>query len=180
MAVETTPMEVAPGAAYDWHHIFDALPEEHDYVVDELDGKLPEGLVGTLYRNGPGKNEVGGKPYAHLFDGDAMLSQFVFDGDSVRYRNRHVRTTHYLAERAADRPLMRGYGQQRPGGPLANAFRTPANVANISVQYHSGNLLALYERGHPSLLDTDTLYTLGEDDFEGELKGGDTDSAQPT
>ena len=49
-------------------------------MVDEIDGHLPEGLTGTLYRNGPGKNEVGGKPYAHLFDGDGLLSQFAFDG----------------------------------------------------------------------------------------------------
>jgi all-trans-8'-apo-beta-carotenal 15,15'-oxygenase len=136
--------------------------------------------VGTLYRNGPGKNEVGGKPYAHLFDGDAMLSQFTFDGRQVRYRNRFVRTTHYLAERAADKPLMRGYGQQRPGGPLANAFRTPANPANTSVTYHAGNLLALYEGGRPWQLDPDTLDTIGEYDFDGELKGGYAYSAHPT
>src|SRR5438093_12533837 len=118
MTVQTPEIEQASSAVPDWHGIFDSLLEEHDYEVDQIDGKLPEGLVGTLYRNGPGKNEVGGKPYAHLFDGDAMLSQFVLDGESVRYRNRYVRTTHYLAERAADRPLTRGYGQQRPGGVL--------------------------------------------------------------
>ena len=129
----------------DWHRIFETLADEHDYAVDEVEGRLPGELVGTLYRNGPGRNEVGGKPYAHLFDGDGLLSQFVFDGRRVRYRNRFVRTTHYLAERAADRPVMRNYGQQRPGGPLGNAFRMPANVANTSVQYHAGNLLALYE-----------------------------------
>jgi len=180
MAIDTKHQQAQPKATQDWHRIFDALPEEHDYVVDEIEGRLPEALVGTLYRNGPGKNEVGGKPYAHLFDGDAMLSQFVFDGRTVRYRNKYVQTTHYLAERAADKPLMRGYGQQRPGGPLANAFRSPANVANINVQYHSGNLLALYEGGHPWRIDPDTLDTLGEYDFDGELKGGYTYSAHPT
>jgi all-trans-8'-apo-beta-carotenal 15,15'-oxygenase len=166
-------------AGYDWHRIFDSVGE-HDYFVDEIEGQLPEALVGTLYRNGPGKNEVGGKPYAHLFDGDAMLSQFVFEGGRIRYRNRYVRTTHYLAERAADKPLMRGYGQQRPGGVLANAFRTPANVANINVTYHSGNLLALWEGGRPWRLDPDTLETIGEYDFDGELKGGYAYSAHPT
>src|SRR4051812_44190340 len=106
---------------HNWHRIFDTLPDEHDYIVDEIEGRLPEGLVGTLYRNGPGKNEVGGTPYAHLFDGDAMLSQFTIDENRVRYRNKYVRTTHYLKERSADKPLMRGYGQQRPGGPFTNA-----------------------------------------------------------
>jgi all-trans-8'-apo-beta-carotenal 15,15'-oxygenase len=164
----------------DWHRIFDTLPDEHDYLVDELEGSLPEGLAGTLYRNGPAKNEVGGTPYAHLFDGDAMLSQFTIDGGRVRYRNKYVRTTHYLKERAADKPLMRGYGQQRPGGPFTNAFRTPANVANISVTYHAGHLLALWEGGRPWQLDPDTLDTIGEYDFDGELKASYAYSAHPT
>jgi all-trans-8'-apo-beta-carotenal 15,15'-oxygenase len=168
-------------AGHDWHRIFDTLPDEHDYVVDEIQGRLPEGLAGTLYRNGPAKNEVGGTPYAHLFDGDAMLSQFTLDGrGGVRYRNKYVRTTHYLKERSADKPLMRGYGQQRPGGPLMNAFRTPANTANISVTYHAGHLLALWEGGRPWELDPDTLDTIGEYDFDGELKGGYSYSAHPT
>jgi all-trans-8'-apo-beta-carotenal 15,15'-oxygenase len=165
---------------HDWHRIFDTLPDEHDYVVDEIEGRLPEGLAGTLYRNGPGKNEVGGTPYAHLFDGDAMLSQFTFEDNRVRYRNRYVRTTHYLKERSADKPLMRGYGQQRPGGPLTNGFRMPANVANISVTYHAGHLLALWEGGRPWQLDPDTLDTIGEYDFDGELKAGYAYSAHPT
>ena len=174
----TTAPQAAPQA--DWHRIFESLADEHSYTVDEIDGHLPEGLVGTLYRNGPGKNEVGGKPYAHLFDGDGLLSQFAFDGKQLHYRNRFVRTTHYLAERAADKPVMRNYGQQRPGGPLANAFRAPANVANTSVQFHAGDLLALYEGGRPWQLDPDTLETLGEYDYDGQLKNSYTYSAHPT
>jgi all-trans-8'-apo-beta-carotenal 15,15'-oxygenase len=180
MATTINRTKDAQPAQADWHRVFETLEAEYDYEVDEIEGKLPQGLVGTLYRNGPGKNEVGGKPYAHLFDGDGLLSQFVFDGKGVHYRNRYVRTTHYLAERAADKPVMRNYGQQRPGGPLANAFRTPANVANTSVQYHAGNLLALYEGGRPWQLDPDTLETLGEYDYDGKLKSSFTYSAHPT
>ena len=180
MTTQISQPQQAARPQHDWHRIFETLPDGHDYAVDEIEGRLPEGLVGTLYRNGPAKNEVGGKPYAHLFDGDAMLSQLILDGHGVRYRNKYVRTTHYLKERNADKPLMRGYGQQRPGGPLANAFRTPANVANINVTYHSGNLLALWEGGRPWRLDPDTLDTIGEYDFDGELKAGYSYSAHPT
>src|SRR5689334_19510028 len=117
MTVQVTQSEQSVQAA-DWHRIFETLPDEHDYVVDEIEGRMPEGLVATLYRDGPAKNEVGGTPYALLFDGDAMLSQFTIDERGrVRYRNRYVRTTHYLKERTADKPLMRGYAQQKPGGP---------------------------------------------------------------
>ena len=180
MEAQTLSSSAVAEAPADWHRIFETLPDEHDYVVDEIEGRLPEGLVGTLYRNGPGRNEIGGRPYAHLFDGDGLLSQFAFDGTRVHYRNRFVRTTHYLAERAADTPVLRNYGQQRPGGPLANAFRMPANVANTSVQYHAGNLLALYEGGRPWQLDPDTLDTIGEYDYDGRLKSSYTYSAHPT
>jgi all-trans-8'-apo-beta-carotenal 15,15'-oxygenase len=179
MVLQAEPIRTAPEADHDWHRIFESLLDEHDYVADEVEGRIPEGLTGTLYRNGPAKNEVGGKPYAHLFDGDGMLSQFTIDEGRVHYRNRFVRTTHYLAERAADRPLYRGFGTQKPGGVLANAFRLPANVANTSVTFHAGNLLALWEGGRPWRLDPDTLETIGEYDYDGELKATYSFSAHP-
>jgi all-trans-8'-apo-beta-carotenal 15,15'-oxygenase len=74
---------------------------------------------------------------------------------------------------------MRGFGNQRPAGPLGNAFRVPANVANTSVTFHGGNLLALWEGGHPWRLDPDTLETIGEHDFDGRLKGAHAFSAHP-
>jgi all-trans-8'-apo-beta-carotenal 15,15'-oxygenase len=179
VVLQAEPIQSSPAATADWHRIFLSLPDEHDYDVREVVGRLPEGLVGTLYRNGPAKNEVGGKPYAHLFDGDGMLSQFTFADGRVHYRNRFVRTTHYLAERAADKPLYRGFGTQKPGGVLANALRFPANVANTSVTFHAGNLLALWEGGKPWRLDPDTLDTVGEYDYDGELKAAYAFSAHP-
>ena len=86
----------------DWHRIFERSRTSIDYIVDEVEGQLPAGLVGTLYRNGPGKNEVGGKPYAHLFDGDGMLSQFMFDGDKRPLRE-PVRAHDALPGRACGR-----------------------------------------------------------------------------
>src|SRR5690606_596588 len=75
-----------------WHRIYDSLDEEHDYDVEEIDGRLPGGLAGTLYRNGPGRWQVGESLLDHIFDGDGMLSMFAFPGDGrVHYRNRYVR-----------------------------------------------------------------------------------------
>src|SRR6266536_1793480 len=70
--------------------------DEHDYLVEEVEGALPDGLHGTLYRIGPGKFESGGQPLGHLWDGDGLLSMFVLDG-GVRFRSRYVRTNHYRA-----------------------------------------------------------------------------------
>ena len=167
--------------APDMSRVFETIADGYDYAVTEVEGRIPAELRGTLYRNGPSRNEITGTPFAHLFDGDGMLSQFVFSGDGVHYRNRFVRTNHYLGERSASEPRYRGFGAQRAGGPLANAFRLPtaSNPANTSVVLHASNLLALWEGGHPWRLDPDTLATLGEEDFGGALKRAHTFSAHP-
>ena len=181
MEAQTLSPPAVAGSTADWHRIFETLPDEHDYVLDEVEGSVPRELTGTLYRNGPSRNEVGGKPYAHLFDGDGMLSQFTIAGwrDQVP---EPLRPDQSLPRRARRRQAghARVTASSGPGGVPGNAFRTPANVANTSVQYHSGNLLALYEGGRPWQVDPDTLETVGEYDFDGELKGGYTYSAHPT
>ena len=168
-------------AGPDMSRVFETIADGYDYAVGEVEGCIPPELRGTLYRNGPSRNEIAGTPFAHLFDGDGMLSQFTFADGGVHYRNRFVRTNHYLGERSASEPRYRGFGSQRAGGMAANAFRLPAasNPANTSVVLHAGNLLALWEGGHPWRLDPDTLETIGEEDFGGALKGAHAFSAHP-
>ena len=40
-------------------------------------GKIPEGLRGTLYRNGPARLERGGMNAGHWFDGDGAFWQYI-------------------------------------------------------------------------------------------------------
>lgn len=148
---------------------FEALEEELDYWVDFRVGGLPEDFAATVFRNGPGRNRIGGEKFAHWFDGDGMLSRITFRGGRVHFRNRYVRTPKYVAESAAQRILCRGFGTQRPGGVLANIGRLPANAANTSVVLHAGRLLTLWEGGHPWELDPRTLATIGEYDYQGAL-----------
>ena len=124
MVLQADPPKTA--ATQDWHRIFDSLTEEHDYVVDEIEGALPAQLTGTLYRNGPGNNEVGGKPFAHLFDGHGMLSQFAIDGGRVHYRNRFVRTHKYEIEKNADEPAGARLRRARTAAPPARRPRASA------------------------------------------------------
>ncbi|WP_194818203.1 carotenoid oxygenase family protein [Nocardia sp. XZ_19_385] len=155
------------------------LYDEFDYTVDDFDGALPEGLRGTMYRNGPGKLEAGGQQLGHLFDGDGMLSMFALDEGGLRFRNRFVRTKHYRHSLGAKGAPYRALGTMRPGGILTNALQFPANVANTSVAMHAGKLLALWEGGRPTELDPDTLDTLGVHDFDGGLKWIGAFSAHP-
>ncbi|MGK5558623.1 carotenoid oxygenase family protein [Actinomadura kijaniata] len=170
----------APYGDDPWHRSYAALDDEHDYTVDEIDGRLPEGLTGTLYRNGPGRWQVGETLLDHIFDGDGMVSLFSFAGGAVRYRNRYVRTRHYRYGQQHGRVGLRGLGTQRPGGVLANALRPPANVANTGVVLHGGHLLALWEGGRPFRLDPDSLETLGEHSFGGRLGALSAFSAHPS
>ncbi|WP_433672204.1 carotenoid oxygenase family protein [Nocardia sp. CA-136227] len=145
------------------------LLDEHDYMIEQIDGRLPRELTGTLYRIGPGKFQVGKSLLHNVFDGDGMISQFVLDGSSVRFRNRYVRTRHFEHGQTSDRVRYRGVGDQIPGGPLANIGRLPANVANTNIVNYAGGLLALWEIGNPHRIDPDSLETLGPTDFGGRL-----------
>ncbi|WP_433593640.1 carotenoid oxygenase family protein [Nocardia sp. CA-145437] len=145
------------------------LLDEHDYTIEQIDGRLPRELTGTLYRIGPGKFQVGKSLLHNVFDGDGMISQFVLDGSSVRFRNRYVRTRHFEHGQTSDRVRYRGVGDQIPGGPLANIGRLPANVANTNIVHYAGGLLALWEMGNPHRIDPDSLETLGPTDFGGRL-----------
>lgn len=137
----------------------------------ELRGSLPAWLSGSYFRNGPGKLDAEGTPYAHPFDGDGMLVRIDFEAGRVRYQNRYVRTRELEEERALGRMLYRGFGTNLPGGLRRNLFRTRfKNAANTSVVLHGGRLLALWEGGLPHALDPRTLTTLGRFDFEGSLQ----------
>ncbi|MBL1076323.1 carotenoid oxygenase family protein [Nocardia sp. 2] len=149
--------------------VYAALPEEHHYTIEQVDGALPKDLTGTLYRIGPGRHQVGKSLLHNIFDGDGMVSQFVLDGSSVRYRNRYVRTRHFEHGQRSDRIRYRGVGTQIPGGMLANVGRLPANVANTNIVNYDGGLLALWEMGNPHRIDPDSLETLGRFDFDGKL-----------
>jgi all-trans-8'-apo-beta-carotenal 15,15'-oxygenase len=80
-------------AAYPWSAGFRTLDEEHSYRIDEIDGQVPAGLRGTLFRNGSGRNELGGQWFPHWFDGDGMISAIRFDDGGIHYRNRYSRPT---------------------------------------------------------------------------------------
>ena len=155
---------------YPWSGGFRSLEEEHSYSIAEIEGEVPRALRGTLYRNGSGRNQLGGQWFAHWFDGDGMITAVRFAESGIHFRNRYVATPNYRAETKAGRILNRGFGKMRPGGVLANALRQPANVSNTSVVIESGRLLSLWEGGPPYELGPTTLETRGVADFGGVLK----------
>jgi all-trans-8'-apo-beta-carotenal 15,15'-oxygenase len=159
----------AAGADHPWSAGFRSLAGEFDYRIDEIDGRVPATLRGTLFRNGAGRNDLGGHWFPHWFDGDGMISAIRFDDAGIHYLNRYVRTQNYIDETRAGRIVHRGFGKMRPGGVLGNALRQPGNVSNISVIVEDERLLSLWEGGPPYALDPRTLETLGVEDFGGQV-----------
>jgi len=166
----------------DWASAFRNVGVELDGVeLVASRGTIPAELVGTLYRNGPGRLERGGQWVHHPFDGDGMITALRFAGGKAELRNRFVRTEGWQAEQKAGRFLYRGvFGTQKPGGPVANAFDLRLkNIANTHVVRLGDQLLALWEAAEPYALDPDSLETRGLSLLDGVLKPGEAFSAHP-
>ena len=136
-----------------------------------LSGKLPPGLRGVLYRNGPAQHERGGERYGHRWDGDGMIHAFQFGRDGVSHRAAMVKTTKYVSERAAGRLLVSAYGTHVPGSSSVPESIDDLNVANIGVLPLGDELLALWEPGSAYRVDPDTLDTLGVKVWSQDLQG---------
>ncbi|REE96300.1 carotenoid oxygenase family protein [Thermomonospora umbrina] len=159
---------------------------EVDAELRPSHGAVPAGLAGTLYRNGAGNHLSD-----YIIDGDGLVSAVTFTGGGpVRVRSRYVRTPSYavsLDARGQGRVPLRLGGANADGGPLRNAFRTPASQANTSVTMIDGRLLALWEADMPWELDPATLETFGQCAMDGVLeprgsagrRGGTPYSAHP-
>lgn len=148
-----------------------ATPILEEVALDVVEGTLPPEINGVLLRNGPGRQERGGQPYGHPFDGDGFVQRLAIEDGQARYRADWVRTEEWKAEEAADRILFRGFGTNRPGGTWTNMFDLRfKNAANTSIITHAGHTLALWEGGIPHAVDPNTLATLGRFDFAGGLR----------
>lgn len=139
-------------------HYLDPVDFETDRIDLPVEGELPPGLSGTLYRNGP--NPQFPDPEAHWFLGDGMIHAFRIANGRVSCRNRWVRTARFDAERSVGRPLRRHMLSADDDG-----------VANTHVIHHAGRLYAL-EEAHPPLgIDPRSLTTLGAETFGERYRG---------
>lgn len=125
-----------------------------------LQGTLPDGLAGSLYRNGPAWTERAGFRYDHWFDGDGMVHRWQLGGRQVQHHARMVATHKFTQEQQAGRFLYRAAGTAVPDQQAARN-NDDVNTANTSVAMLNGRLFALWEAGSAIELDPDALSTLG-------------------
>ena len=157
---------------------FDLEPDEQTTAVAVVAGELPGFLQGTYYLNGPARFARGDVSYRHWLDGDGMVSALRFDGRHVRYTNRFVRTTKFLTEEEAGRPIFRAFGTTFAADRLKRGIATESPV-NVSVYPYGQTLLAFGEQSLPIELDPETLETSGAFTFGGALNDIAPFSAHP-
>ena len=128
-----------------------------------IEGKLPAGLEGALYRNGPGLFERAGVRKPNLLDGDGLVQCL-----AIRRWRRHAIATPLSARRnsneedAAGRWLYATWSMREPGGMLANlGGGTFSSQAGVTVYPQGGMLYAFDEVSPPYGLDPATLETKG-------------------
>ncbi len=132
-----------------------------DYAP-EVEGDLPAGLTGSLYRNGPGLFERGGVRKPHLLDGDGLVQRLSFANGEAHYQNAFVRTERFEKEAAAGRYLENSWSLRKPGGLAANFFQPhTGSQAGVTVYPFNGELYALDEVSPAYTLDPESLATIG-------------------
>lgn len=141
------------------------LEREHGFEPLTVEGTLPPGLRGTLYRNGPGQFGQFGQRYSHPFEGDGATTAIrIADGTALGAAKLH-QTAGLVEERRAGKLL---YGLSAPWRRrVSNMMRGRAkNTANTSVMMWQGRLFALMEAGRPTEVDPRDLTTIGETDLD--------------
>ncbi len=121
-------------------------------------GRAPQGLAGSLYRNGPAKFRRPGRSAGHWFDGDGLIRRFrIADGEATMAA-RFADTPKRRQESRLNAMVMPGFGT----GPDPRAvIESPddANAANTSVILVGDKVWALWEAGSPLMMNADTLAT---------------------
>jgi all-trans-8'-apo-beta-carotenal 15,15'-oxygenase len=122
-------------------------------------GKLPAGLAGVLYRNGPGMFSRGGRTRRTVLDGDGIVQRLALADGAATYSSRFVRTPKFEAESAAGRFIWPTW-TTTAAGLRANIGNNVLSQAGVTVYWVGGKLIALDEVAPGFEIDPRTLATL--------------------
>lgn len=154
--------------------IFRSQPDEHAFVVRDVEGTIPPDLAGTFLRTGPGLMRVGEADLS-FFDGHALIAGVTFEGGAARFRSRFVRTPLFEKETAQKAVLQRRVFTNRPAR-WANLFALELGNSAMHDVYAWGEgeharVIAGNDLGHFAL-DARTLATKGPETLGGAAEPG--------
>ncbi len=124
-------------------------------------GKIPLGLEGSLYRNGPGVFTRGEQSKNSLLDADGFLRQFQFSDGKVRFRARMIETEKWLEEEKAGQFIHPTWTTLSPAW-RRNLLWNTTNQAGVSLLALNERLYALDEMQVAVEIDLENLSSLGE------------------
>ena len=162
-ASDAAPLPSADGPAPPWLASLGRSERGDRDEPARIEGTLPPGLRGSLYRNGPGLFERGGVRSRHLLDGDGLVQRLSIGPHGAHYRNAFVRTPKFIAEEKAGRRLWSTWSTRRSRhfyGNLGGGFG--GSQAGVTISPVHGRLLARDEVGGSFEIDPHSLATLGE------------------
>ncbi len=147
------------------------VPHRAESDIQDLEvvfGEIPASLSGTLYRCGPDRQYPPRTAQDVFIDGEGMVHMFRIAQGRLDYRNRWVRNERFLLQEAARRSLFGRYRNRYTNDPAVAGKSN--GTANTNVIWHGRRLLVLKEDSRPMEVDPNSLATLGEFDFNGQLK----------
>ena len=156
---------------------YEGTEAQGEWNLTDIEGEIPRGLYGVLYRIGAGQKINHGKRLQHFFDGDALLAGFGFEDGKVRLRMKFIETAERQLESAQARMIWNEFGTlgQAPW-PTRKLFK---NQPNINVVPWDGGLIALSEAGPPARVNPKDFSFEGPYDFHGTLGKDMTFTAHP-
>jgi carotenoid cleavage dioxygenase-like enzyme len=99
---------------------------ESEVSIDDLpiQGKLPQWLTGTLFRNGPAKFQLENQSVNHWFDELAMLHRFSFTNGRVSYTNRFIQSSAFEKSKQEGKITYREFATD----PCRSIFRKVSSI----------------------------------------------------
>ncbi len=144
---------------------FESFDDETDGTPLAVEGEVPDWLSGTLYRNGPGRFEVGERTLTHWFDGFALLRRFEFSSEKIEYASRFLDTEAYRAGYTGELRYPE-FGTnpewsllERLGSVFGGSL---TDNASITVRHREGEQRAVTETNREMAFDPADLSTLGD------------------
>lgn len=148
--------------APDWLTLLGKSEKGGRNYAPRVEGRIPDDLNGTLFRNGPGLFERDGYRKAHILDGDGLVQRVKFSGGKAHYRNAFVQTPKYKEEEALGAFKYATWTTRAPGGAFANLGASKIeSQAGVTIYPVGDRIMALDEMNPAFEVDPDTLETMG-------------------
>ncbi|XP_066304665.1 carotenoid-cleaving dioxygenase, mitochondrial-like [Branchiostoma lanceolatum] len=151
--------------------LFKTVEESAEPLQADVKGEIPEWLKGSLLRVGPGKFEVGGQSYNHMFDGLSLIHRFNIESSKVTYQNRFLRSDSYVLAQQQNRIVVTEFGTNSYPDPCKNIFSRffsyfwdttgsgPSDNCNVNLMQVRDEVYAMTETPLMRRVDPQTLET---------------------